>query len=564
MEKIPLDLIDHNPYQPRLEDDLDHITQLAQSIQHVGLLQVPVGRRQDGRIQLAFGHSRLNAYIHLCQQWPGGSQESPYKTMPVEVRDLTDLQMFEAAVSENLARRDLSPIETAKAMQVYKDKFGKNSDEIGQLFGISGSAVRGKLRLLDLPEELQNQVTDQDISEKVAKQLLAISKMPAAMRQAADQKSGRGYYGFTPTQLEKEALAGTITGEAMEKAIQEIYTAFSQDLQKAIFPALEWEREDPKFSHQGSCKDCPLRIKARNRCTDLSCFERKTQVYKEDYLFKASEASGIRPAYDIDPYSLYKYQQDGLAEKMPKIREAGCDNLMIAWKDAYSWGRGATLEDLGFNQAQVFCSKRAGSCSCLLGLLQLERQAREQELQDQEDQKLAQELAAKRGAQEDGDLDQAAVEDLDQAGDENQRAGSVISADDLAQLATERRREIREARLAARDLNMQFQMAIYKALAQEHPGAWEWMAQQFIYNIARADLDEDPDTRLAQIQLMVAQELAGNPERFTGDQYKNFVQEQCQAYGLELEDPDPEFLDNMEAQRPEIKPWPDEDEDDDN
>jgi ParB family transcriptional regulator, chromosome partitioning protein len=62
MEQIDITLIDPNPWQPRQSEDAEHIEKIALSIAQDGLMQVPVGRMVDGRVQLAFGHSRLAAY----------------------------------------------------------------------------------------------------------------------------------------------------------------------------------------------------------------------------------------------------------------------------------------------------------------------------------------------------------------------------------------------------------------------------------------------------------------------------------------------------------------------
>ena len=142
---VPIEQIDPNPYQPRQVEDPAVIAEIAESIRKNGLMQVPTARRVNGHYQLAFGHTRLAAFKLL--------QET---TMPLNIRELTDLQMFELGVSENIKRRDLNPIELADSMKRYMQEFQKNSVETGEFFNVSPEKVRNTVRLLNLPKDLQS------------------------------------------------------------------------------------------------------------------------------------------------------------------------------------------------------------------------------------------------------------------------------------------------------------------------------------------------------------------------------------------------------------------------
>ena len=178
---IPLDQIDPNPFQPREQEDPEHVERVARSIEAEGLLQEPLARvvsvgatdprgTDDVRYQLAFGHTRVAAYHWLNRDEVG------FDLMPLKLADLSDLQMFELAVRENSERKDLTPIEEARAMAVYRDRFEKSSEEIGALFGLASSTVRNKLRLLELPEAVQARVGD-GLSEGTARSLLTVQKI---------------------------------------------------------------------------------------------------------------------------------------------------------------------------------------------------------------------------------------------------------------------------------------------------------------------------------------------------------------------------------------------------
>lgn len=201
VQRFPLAQIAPNPFQTRLAEDPAQVARIAESIAQVGLLQIPVGRaaggliRGDTRIELAFGHTRLAAFKALAAERADGRIDRlAFDEMPVDIRELSDLEMFELAVRENLDRRDLTAIEEARAMATYRDRFHKTSAEIGVLFGLSDSAVRNKLRLLDLPAPIQDQIQSREINEGTARKLLVVAKvapqeLPALARKVTGSES---------------------------------------------------------------------------------------------------------------------------------------------------------------------------------------------------------------------------------------------------------------------------------------------------------------------------------------------------------------------------------------
>jgi ParB family chromosome partitioning protein len=133
---VPLDEITPNPWQPRQNMDPAGINELALSIARDDLMQVPVARKDPttaGIYQLAIGHRRLEAFATLetiaglITDRPDPSEPDAlwiatakaigsgrtFHEIPLEIKDLTDQQMFEMAIQENLQRKDLNPIEQA-------------------------------------------------------------------------------------------------------------------------------------------------------------------------------------------------------------------------------------------------------------------------------------------------------------------------------------------------------------------------------------------------------------------------------------------------------------------
>ncbi len=207
VRRIALELIESNPWQTRDHEDPEQVAEVAASIAQVDLLQYPVGRPYGEGAQLAFGHTRLAAYRKLAAERPG-----EFDTMPVDVRDLTDVQLFELGVRENLERKDLTPIEEARAMARYRDDFHKTSEEIGELFHLSGGAVRGKLRLLQLPAPVQSQLEGGQIGEGTARKLLAVQRLAPQRVEALASDLVKG--GYSTPEAVTEEIGAVLQEEA--------------------------------------------------------------------------------------------------------------------------------------------------------------------------------------------------------------------------------------------------------------------------------------------------------------------------------------------------------------
>lgn len=175
---VELDLIVDNPYQGR--QSYENIETLARSIAKDGLQELPKARCKGKKYELKFGHRRREAFKWLKENWQAEGlpdRFNGYTVMPLDVEELTDEEMYRGAVIENEHRDDLNPIEKARMMLVYRDQFKKSSEEIGELFGMTGATVRGLIRLLDLPEPVQEKVESGEISQGAARKLLTIARV---------------------------------------------------------------------------------------------------------------------------------------------------------------------------------------------------------------------------------------------------------------------------------------------------------------------------------------------------------------------------------------------------
>ena len=173
---LELDKIVPNPFQPRREFDEDRLAALASSIRQYGVLQPIVVTRKDveredglGSVyELISGERRLRA-----------SKLAGLKTIPAVIREgESNLTKLELAIIENLQREDLNAIDRAKALQQLVDEFGISHGEVGAKIGRSREYVSNSLRLLALPESMQQAVVDKEISEGHARTLLALNDKP--------------------------------------------------------------------------------------------------------------------------------------------------------------------------------------------------------------------------------------------------------------------------------------------------------------------------------------------------------------------------------------------------
>jgi ParB family chromosome partitioning protein len=174
--EIPLDQIDRNPYQTRSQFDEAKLSELAQSIAASGVVQPIVVRPlSGGRYQLITGERRWLA-----------SKKANKTTIPAIVRQVSDEQTLEMTIVENLQRADLNPIEQARAYQRLSNDFKMTQEQMAVRTGKERASVANFLRLLRLPESIQQKVESGDLSFGHARTLLALDS-PEAITAAAQK-----------------------------------------------------------------------------------------------------------------------------------------------------------------------------------------------------------------------------------------------------------------------------------------------------------------------------------------------------------------------------------------
>jgi ParB family chromosome partitioning protein len=161
--RVPIADIRPNPRQPRRYFDEERIAELAESIQHQGILQPLVVRKLDDGYELIIGERRFRA-----------AQRAGLDRVPVIIKDVSDAESLEMALVENIQREELTPIEEALAYRQLMEEFHLTQEEVANRVGKSRPVVTNLLRVLNLPEEIKDEVDRGHISVGHARALLGL------------------------------------------------------------------------------------------------------------------------------------------------------------------------------------------------------------------------------------------------------------------------------------------------------------------------------------------------------------------------------------------------------
>ncbi|WP_347861820.1 nucleoid occlusion protein [Salimicrobium sp. PL1-032A] len=168
--QVPVSRIHPNRYQPRTIFSAEKIAELAQTLHTHGMIQpIVVRQSEEEEYELIAGERRWRAV-----------QSLGWETVPAIIRNMSDTQTASVALIENLQREELSVIEEATAYQKLIEMHELTQEALAQRLGKSQSTIANKLRLLKLPESVQQAVLDKNITERHARALIAL-KDPEAI-----------------------------------------------------------------------------------------------------------------------------------------------------------------------------------------------------------------------------------------------------------------------------------------------------------------------------------------------------------------------------------------------
>lgn len=172
-ELISLGKIKPNKNQPRKHFDPVQLQELADSIKQNGVLQPILVRKKGSAYEIVAGERRFQA-----------AKQAGLKEIPVCVRNITDDEIFKLALIENLQRADLNPLEEALGYKKLIKQLKVTQEELSKVLSKSRSAISNTMRLLDLPQEIQNLLGDMLISAGHARALLSIPQEDAQIKLA--------------------------------------------------------------------------------------------------------------------------------------------------------------------------------------------------------------------------------------------------------------------------------------------------------------------------------------------------------------------------------------------
>ncbi|MDP4552983.1 ParB/RepB/Spo0J family partition protein [Alkalihalobacillus macyae] len=168
VKEIPIKELRPNPYQPRKVFNADAIEELSASIKTFGVLQPLIVRQSIKGFEIVVGERRYRA-----------SLEAGLKTVPAVVKELTDRKMMEIALIENLQRENLNPIEEAIAYQKLMKETDVTQEELASRLGKSRSHLANFLRLLQLPNEVQEYISEGKLTMGHGRAILGLKKKEA-------------------------------------------------------------------------------------------------------------------------------------------------------------------------------------------------------------------------------------------------------------------------------------------------------------------------------------------------------------------------------------------------
>lgn len=161
--KVPIDKINPNPNQPRTHFNETLLNELADSIRENGVLQPLLVRKKGKGYEIIAGERRYQA-----------SKIAGLEELPVIVKEVDDQKMLELALIENLQRSDLNPIEEAKGYRQLIKASGMTQEALSKAVSKSRSSITNSLRLLDLPEPVQQYLFDGRLTAGHARAILAV------------------------------------------------------------------------------------------------------------------------------------------------------------------------------------------------------------------------------------------------------------------------------------------------------------------------------------------------------------------------------------------------------
>jgi len=298
-ELVELSLIDDNPYQPRLVYHKKDVDELAESVKAHGLLQVPTARRRGDRVQLAYGHLRTRAFRKLAKD-----DATKWGSMPLDIRELSDAEMFEFALEENLRRRDVTPIEVAKSLDHFLTTFpGVTEALVAKRLNMTQGNISNMRRVLRLPDQVLEKIENGQINFTMGRELLIFDGLDKAKDLMLEAIRG------LESETQRYGHPNTVAG--LQKSIDSVarHSLLSVDKSQNEY---SWSyRQGPLFDTKAaSCFQCskmlrthPTKSQVSHWCTDSECWNKHQQDHKDQMAAEARakmQADVLRKVAEVE------------------------------------------------------------------------------------------------------------------------------------------------------------------------------------------------------------------------------------------------------------------------
>ena len=226
--KLDINLIIPNKYQPRKVFDEKELTSLSESIKTYGIINPILVRKKEDKYEIIAGERRFRA-----------AKQVGLTEVPVIVKDADEQQMAELALIENIQRQELSPIEEAKSYEEIMRIGNQTQVSLAEKLGKSQSAIANKIRLLSLPQEIQDALANKKISERHARSLIKVEDKEEQLELLDRIINER----LTVKETEQIINESEISEEDIKKAISDIMKSLNIEEEK------EEEKEDDNMNN---------------------------------------------------------------------------------------------------------------------------------------------------------------------------------------------------------------------------------------------------------------------------------------------------------------------------
>ncbi|MCL2403813.1 MAG: ParB/RepB/Spo0J family partition protein [Coriobacteriia bacterium] len=222
VNELSIALIEPNPLQPRTDIDEEKIAELSASIAKRGVLQPIIVRPKGEKYEIVAGERRWRA-----------SRMAGLESIPVHIRTFDDGETFEIALIENLQREDLNAIEAAYGYKNLISERQLTQSELADLLAKSRASITNALRLLDLPEEVQELVYEGSLSAGHARAILTVSDDPTRIK-LAQKAIEEGLSVRALESLARLSGGGVIPSASKRPVSPKSYKAAARKLRKFI------------------------------------------------------------------------------------------------------------------------------------------------------------------------------------------------------------------------------------------------------------------------------------------------------------------------------------------